>query len=171
MERFDLMVAKIALRPALPADAPALAALFRASVEELGIEDYSQAQVEAWSALADDEAAFAQKFVGNLTILGLSGGEIAGFASLKGADVLDMLYVHPQFARQGVATQLCAALEKLAAARKAIKLTAEASDTAQPFFAARNYVAQRRNIVFVGEEALGNTTMTKTLAPVKDQVQ
>ena len=51
---------KIALRPALPADAPVLAEIFRASVEELGIEDYSAAQVEAWSAVAEDEAAFAQ---------------------------------------------------------------------------------------------------------------
>ncbi len=47
-------VEKIALRPALPADAPVLAEIFRASVEELGIEDYSEAQVEAWSAVAED---------------------------------------------------------------------------------------------------------------------
>ena len=50
-------------------------------------------------------------------------GEVAGFASLKGADVLDMLYVHPFASRKGVATQLCEALEKLAAARKATVIT------------------------------------------------
>ena len=59
--RIAVMAAKIALRPALPADAPVLAALFRASIEELAQEDYSEAQLEAWAALADDEAAFAQK--------------------------------------------------------------------------------------------------------------
>jgi len=165
------MAAKIALRPALPADAPVLAEVFRASVEELAREDYNEAQVEAWLAVADDEDAFAQKLAGDLTVVALVGGEVAGFASLKGADHLDMLYVQPNFARQGVATQLCEAMERLAAARKATTITAEASDCAQAFFAARAYAPQRRNMVFLGDEVLGNTTMTKQLAAAKETVQ
>ncbi len=163
------MAEKLALRPALPADAPKLAALFRASVEELAREDYSAAQVEAWAALADDEADFAGKLAGELTIVALMGSEIAGFARLKGADHLDMLYVHPAFARRGVGTGLCEAIEKLAAARKAPMLTADASDCAQAFFAARNYTPQRRNMVFLGDEVLGNTTMTKKLGPANEK--
>jgi putative acetyltransferase len=162
------MAEKIVLRPALPADAPALAALFRASVEELAREDYSEAQVEAWAALANDEAGFAARLASELTIVALVSGEIAGFASLKGADHLDMLYVHPAFARRGVGTGLCEAMEKLAGARKAAMLTADASDCAQSFFAARNYAAQQRNMVFMGDEVLGNTTMTKKLKPANE---
>jgi putative acetyltransferase len=156
-------VEKIALRPALPADAPVLAEIFRASVEQLGIEDYSEAQVEAWSAVAEDGPRFAQRLAGALTLVALLRGKIVGFASLKGADVVDMLYVHPAHARKGVATQLCDALEKLAAARKAVILSADVSDSAQPFFAARNYQPLQRNMVFLGDEVLGNTTMTKKL--------
>ncbi|MBB4197665.1 GNAT family N-acetyltransferase [Rhodoblastus sphagnicola] len=165
------MADTIALRPALPADAPALAALFRASVETLGVEDYSQAQVEAWSALADDEAAFAQKLAEKLTIVALANGALAGFAALKGTDALDMLYVHPNFARRGVATALCDALEKLSSARHAKKLTVDASDSAEPFFARRGYVAQQRNMVFLGDEVLGNTTMTKDLPAMTGPTQ
>jgi putative acetyltransferase len=165
------MPEKIALRPALPADAPALAELFRMSVEELAQEDYSEAQIEAWIASADDEAAFARKLAGELTIVATIAGEIAGFASLKGADCLDMLYVHPSYARRGVASELCDAIEKLAGARRAVTLTAEVSDCAQGFFAARNYAAQQRNMIFLGDEILGNTTMTKKLAPSKEKVQ
>jgi putative acetyltransferase len=162
------MADKIALRPALPADAPKLAALFRASVEELAQEDYSEAQVAAWTALADDAAAFAERLAGELTIVALVNGEIAGFASLKGADCLDMLYVHPAFARRGVGTQLADAMEKLAGARKASVITADVSDCAQAFFAARNYAAQKRNMVFLGDEVLGNTTMTRKLKPANE---
>ena len=158
--------ATISLRPALPTDAPVLAALFRASILELAEEDYSERQLEAWSGLADDEEAFGQKLADTLTIVALQGGAIVGFASLKGADVLDMLYVHPEAARSGVATQLCDAIEKLAGARKTVKITADVSDCAQPFFASRGYEPQRRNMTFIGEEVLGNTTMTKDLAPV-----
>ncbi|MCW2285772.1 putative acetyltransferase [Rhodoblastus acidophilus] len=161
----------VALRPALPADAPALAALFRASVEVLGAEDYSEAQVEAWSALADDEAEFAKKLASKLTIVALADGALAGFAALKGTDVLDMLYVHPNFSRRGVASTLCDALEKLAAARHAKKLTVDASDSAEKFFARRGYVAQRRNMTFLGEEVLGNTTMTKDLPAMTGPTQ
>ncbi len=161
----------IALRPALPADAPALAALFRASVEVLGAEDYSEAQVEAWSALADDEAEFAKKLATKLTIVALADGALAGFAALKGADMLDMLYVHPNFARRGVASALCDALEKLSLARHAKKLTVDASDSAEKFFSRRGYVAQRRNMIFLGEEVLGNTTMTKELPAMTGPTQ
>ena len=48
-----------ALRPFLPADAPLLVEIFRASIAELTGDDYSEAQQEAWSASADDAGAFA----------------------------------------------------------------------------------------------------------------
>jgi putative acetyltransferase len=40
---------KLAMRPMLPADVPLLAEIFRASIEELGADDYSEAQREAWA--------------------------------------------------------------------------------------------------------------------------
>lgn len=158
------MAEKIALRPALPTDAPALAALFRASVEELAQEDYGDAQIEAWAALADDESAFAKKLAGELTIVALVGGEIAGFASLKGADHIAMVYVDPGSARAGVGAMLLDALERIASARGAAKLTAEVSDTARPLFDRRQFVAERRNLQRLDEEWLANTTMSKALA-------
>ena len=85
--------------------------------------------------------------------------------------MLDMLYVHPHFARRGVASALCDAMEKLASARHAKKLTVDASDGAEKFFARRGYVPQRRNMTFLGEEVLGNTTMTKDLAVMTGPTQ
>ncbi|WP_457796372.1 GNAT family N-acetyltransferase [Methylocystis sp. S23] len=152
------------LRPFLPSDAATLAALFRASVEELTAEDYSDDQREAWASAADDERAFAAKLASALTIVALVGREIAGFASLKDNTLFDMLYVRPDLAGQGVGSSLADAIEKLAGARGAKKLTVEASDAARDFFAARGYAAQSRNTVTIGGEWLGNTTMTKDLA-------
>jgi putative acetyltransferase len=42
-------------------------------------------------------------------------------------------------------------------------LSADVSDTAQPFFSHRGYVAQQRNSIPRGDEWLANTTMTKSL--------
>ncbi|MGB3864237.1 MAG: GNAT family N-acetyltransferase [Xanthobacteraceae bacterium] len=155
---------KPALRPFLPADVAVLAAIFVASIEELAGDDYSEAQQAAWASRADDEDAFGKKLAGQLTLVATINGSAVGFASLKSIDHIDMLFVHPSVARQGVAAMLCDALEKLAAARGATVLTVDASDTAEPLFLKRGYVAQRRNSVTVGDEWLANTTMQKALA-------
>jgi putative acetyltransferase len=154
---------KLALRPFLPADAPMLAAIFRASIEELTIEDYSEAQQQAWAAAAADENAFAARLGKRLTLVATLGGSAVGFISLEGAEQIDLLYVHPAVAREGIGTMLYEAVEKLAASRGATRLTVEASDTARDFFAQRGFVAQRRNTVLCGEEWLANTTMEKKL--------
>ena len=154
---------KPALRPMLPSDAPLLAAIFRAAIETLAEEDYDEAQRAAWIAMADHEKAFARGLTENLTLVATIGGGAVGFASLKGADQLHMLYVHPAVAGQGVATLLCDALERLAQGRGAKKITGEISDTALPLFQKRGYTPQKRNTIPIGDVWLGNTTMTKAL--------
>jgi putative acetyltransferase len=155
---------KVGLRPFLPADVPILAAIFAASVEQLTEDDYSEAQREAWAAVADDEDKLGKRLAAQLTLVATLQSSPVGFASLKGADHLDMLYVHPAAARQGVASALCDAIEKLAMARNAAHIIVDASDTAEPFFARRGYVGESRNTVTVGDEWLANTTMKKTFA-------
>ncbi len=156
-------IPKVGLRPFLPEDTAVLAAIFVASIDELAEEDYSDAQREAWASAAEDEDKFGKRLAGQLTLVATIESSPVGFASLKGKDHLDLLYVHPGFARHGVATSLCDALEKLAGARGATALTVDASDTAEPFFAQRGYTGQQRSTVTVGDEWLANTTMKKSL--------
>lgn len=155
---------KPALRPFLPTDTPMLAAIFVAAIEELTGDDYSEAQQEAWAAVADDEVAFGKKLAGELTLIATVQNSPVGFAALKGNDHIDMLYVHPSVAGQGVGAMLCDALERLAAARGSKSLSVDASDSALEFFKKRGYVAQRRNSVTINGEWLANTTMQKELA-------
>ena len=153
-----------ALRPYLPTDAPVLAEIFRASIEELTGDDYDAAQQDAWAAAADDEEAFAQRLAGELTLVATLAGSVVGFASLEDSQRIDMLYVHPAVAGHGIGTMLVDALEKLAGSRGTKRLSVDASDTARGFFEQRGYVAQQRNTVSRGGEWLTNTTMTKDLA-------
>ncbi len=76
---------KVSMRPFLPADTPLLAEIFRASIEELTVDDYSEAKRAAWASAADDLEAFGARLAGQLTLLGTMGGSPVGFASLKGA--------------------------------------------------------------------------------------
>jgi len=152
------------LRPYLAADAPLLAEIFRASIAELAAEDYSEAQQAAWAAAADDEKAFATRLAGEVTLVATIEGAPVGFAALKGGNEIDMLYVHPAVAGEGVAATLCDAMEKLAAARGAAKISAEASDTALGFFEHRGFKAQRRNSVQRQGEWIATTTVEKQLS-------
>ena len=152
------------LRPYLPSDAPLLAAIFVAAIQELTGDDYSEAQQEAWASAADDEEQFGKKRAGELTLIATLQNSPVGFASLKGADHIEMLFVHPSAVGQGVGAMLCDALEKLAGARGAKILTVDVSDNAQEFFLKRGYVAMQRNTVTINGEWLANTTMQKTLA-------
>ena len=154
---------KLALRPMLPTDVPLLAEIFRASIEELTMDDYSEAQQEAWASAADDLEEFGAKLAGALTLVATFGGAAVGFASLADNTRIDMLYVHPAAAGQGAGALLCDALEKLAAARGAKELSVEASDTASGFFEKRGFSAKTRNTVTLGGEWVANTTMVKPL--------
>ena len=159
---------KLALRPYLAADAALLREIFRASIEQLTADDYSEAQQQAWASAADDEAAFGKRLGSHLTLVATLSGSPVGFAVLASGDKIDMLYVHPAAAGQGVGAMLIDALEKLAGSRGAAMLAVDASDSARGFFEKRGYVAQQRNTVITGGEWLANTTLHKQLTAKRE---
>jgi putative acetyltransferase len=158
------MTSAPALRPFLPADAVRCAAIFRASIETLAEDDYSDDQRRAWAAAADDVAAFGARLSKTLTLIATISGEPVGFGALKGTDTIEMLYVHPRFVRRGIGALLIDALTRIAVGRGAEQLTSDVSDTARASFERQGFVAQRRNLVQVGEEWLANTSMVKPIA-------
>jgi putative acetyltransferase len=162
---------KYALRPFLPADTPTLAAIFVAAIQELTGDDYGEAQQEAWAAAAGDEDEFGKKLAAELTLIATLQNSPVGFASLKDNNRINMLYVHPSAAGEGVGAMLCDALEKLAGARGTNSLTVDASDNALDFFRKRGFAAKQRNSVTINGEWLANTTMAKALGAPAGGVQ
>lgn len=154
---------QFALRPFLPQDAPLLADIFRAAVEELTEDDYTPAQQEAWAAEADDLEGFAERLGKHLTLVATMEGSPVGFISLDKPTEIGLFYVHPAVAGRGVGKMLYGAVEKLSASRGTPHLSVEASDTAKEFFERRGFTAEQRNSVSVGNEWLSNTTMKKKL--------
>jgi putative acetyltransferase len=154
---------QFALRPYLPQDAPFLADIFRASIEDLTEDDYNPAQQQAWAAEADDLEAFAARLGKHLALIATLEGSPVGFITLDTPTDIGLFYVHPAVAGQGVGAMLYDAVERLAASRSAPHLSVDASDTAQGFFARRGFTPEQRNSVSVGNEWLSNTTMKKKL--------
>ena len=159
---------KPGLRPFLPADLPVLVDIYEESIAELTGEDYSESQQEAWIARAEDDA-FAQRLTQSLTLIATVEGSPVGFIGLKDNELIDLFYVHPAAAGQGIGTMLYDAVEKLAGARGAPRLVAEVSDNALPFFQKQGFQPQRRNTMPLGDEWLATTTMEKRLDPQEDR--
>ena len=84
-------------------------------------EDYSEAQRGVWAAAADDEGAFETRLAQGLTLVAMLGGSVVGFVLLKGAEELDLIYVHPAVAGQGIGAMLCDAVELVGIPRLRLK--------------------------------------------------
>lgn len=153
----------VSLRPYVQGDVRRCVEIFRSSIDELAADDYDEDQREAWASAADEEEEFAARLAGGLTLIAVLDGAAAGFATLKDAESIDMLYVDPEYAGQGVGSALVDALIKLAGARGAKRLSAEASEVAKPLLERLGFTAESRNLVRVGDEWLSNTTMIKSL--------
>ncbi len=120
------------LRPAVPADAPALVAVWRRAV--LATHDFlAPGDVDRYEGVV--RAGLPQ-----LTVtVAERQGRVRGFVAVDG-DRVEMLFVDPDAARQGVARALLEWAVATATADGATELTTHASITARPFFEAHGFV-------------------------------
>lgn len=132
-------------------DIKEIAELFYNTVHTVNAADYTEKQLDAWADGNIDLAAWNRSFQEHMTLVAVmpsdkeNGTEqIVGFADMDSAGYLDRLYVHRDFQRQGIASELCDRLEQAADAEK---FTTHASITAKPFFEKRGYqVVQEQQV-------------------------
>ncbi len=160
----------IHIRPFRAGDEPALRALFRAAVHGLAHNDYTAVQRAAWAPEHYDAALWAQRMQAIQPFIALApeGAAMAGFSDLQADGTIDMFFVAPAFARQGVARALMAHIHAQAAQRGIAQLHAHVSLTAEPFFAAQGFVVQERQQVERAGVVLRNARMAKALVPGSD---
>ena len=115
-------------------DAAATSDLFRASVRTLAAGDYTPSQLRACAPDSIDVEKFGERCLSKSTWLAEIDDRIAGFSDLEPDGHIDMLYVHPDFARRGVARVLLQWIEEAARASDLRRLYTEASTTARVVF-------------------------------------
>jgi putative acetyltransferase len=124
-------------RRAATADAPQLLELRRRSIAILAPEGMPIAEVESWATNLSI-AGMEQK----IRVLEIWVAEIDGRAVGWGAihgDRLEGLYTDPDFAGQGIGTELLGGLEAVMRARGICRIDAEASANAAGFYLRRGY--------------------------------
>lgn len=140
------------------ADCDALAELFYETVHTVNANDYTPAQLSAWAKDCDSLKVRRKDLSIQKTLIAEQNSVIIGFGSIDKLGCLDLLFVHKDFQRQGVATAICNELEKGFAVIKTY-----ASVTAKPFFEKRGYVAIKAQEVERLGVKLKNFAMIKTI--------
>jgi putative acetyltransferase len=128
-------------------DLEAVVMLFQRSVREVASRDYSPAQISAWAPEPPDLEAWARRLETGGVFVYERNDEIAGFARVDETGCVDLLYVHPEVQRQGVARALLDRVIWWAATRGLRHLRSEVSITARPFFESIGFRVLRQQMV------------------------
>lgn len=147
------------LREYARADCPILAELFYNTVHEVNAKDYSKQQLAVWATGSVDLEQWNQRFMASSTVVAEQDGIIVGFGNLEYTGYLDMLYVHKDYQRRGIAKAICNQLERQSTADK---ITTNASITAKAFFEQRGYRVIKEQQVQRGGVWLTNYVMELT---------
>lgn len=159
------------IRPFQADDAEALAKLYHAAVHEVGIRDYSPAQVAAWSPRPRAAASYVDKAAGRIFLVAVTDdGEPIGYGDLEPNGHIDHLYCRPDHIGTGVGAAICAALEEAAIASRIGLLFVEASEAARRMLERNGFQVESRRDFEIGGVPIHNYRMIKRLVdPVSSE--
>lgn len=148
------------LRSAKNSDLTEIQELFVNTVQSVCKEDYDSLQRKVWASSVENKTRWLSIISDQTVVVAEIGKKIVGFIALKEGSYLDLLYVHKDFQRMGIAQALYNEIEPMADAKE---LTSDVSITARPFFEKNGFKVIERQHVKRQEVDLVNFKMTKFL--------
>lgn len=149
------MASDFPLRLLVAADLPELVDLYRDAVLSQTPGYYNDRQIQAWAHHAGRAAGLAEALargVGLASCAAPPQRTIEAFALLDPIDRLSLLYCRGRSSRQGRATALLAALERIAQERGCQRLRTEASQLSRPLLERLGWwMEAEEEVVFAGE--------------------
>ena len=147
-------------------DAGRLHEIFVRAVREIGRTAYTPEQVTAWAGPRVSADSLHRLYSdGRATFIAVDENDRAiAFSDLEADGHVDMLYCDPDYARQGIASTLLAAVEQNARACGIARLYTEASETARPVFEKAGFDVMHRRELEVDGVPIHNWAMEKALA-------
>ena len=130
---------KISIRNANPGDLTEMQELFVNTISTICKNDYSVDQIHAWTSSIENIPRWNNRIASQYFLVADLDNKIVGYASLKNNDYLDLLYVHKDYQKRGIASKLYSEIEKQAIRNNSTTLYADVSKTAKPFFLNRGF--------------------------------
>ncbi|MGE6203609.1 GNAT family N-acetyltransferase [Guptibacillus hwajinpoensis] len=154
------------IRPFQENDLNELINLFYETVHSINRKDYTNIQVNAWADKAElnrRHASWGEEFKRNFTYVARVDQQIVGFCDLTSSGLLDRLYIHKNYQRIGIASELLEKMQQTARLNDMKQLYTEASITAVPFFRAKGFSLVKSQLVEKNGIQLKNFLMAKEL--------
>jgi putative acetyltransferase len=152
------------LRDYTPDDAGPTLGVFLRAVRVTAARDYTPEQIAAWAPDDVDPAVWAARRAAARTRVAVADdGAVVGFSDVDESGYVDMMFVDPGAAGQGVATALLDWVVRTARAAGTAELTTHASVTARPFFERRGFVVEAEQHPVRRGVELTNYRMRRTL--------
>lgn len=154
---------KISIRLSKLSDLNEMQKMFVDTITTICKNDYSPEQIKVWTSSSENTQRWTDKLTSQYFLVADLDNKIVGYASLENSNYLDILYVHKDHQRKGIADKLYAEIEKEAIKRKTTILNSDVSKTARPFFEKKGFktIAPQTNII--KDVEIINYKMTKTL--------
>ncbi len=166
MQVLDIIILKyfyiVNIRTATLQDLPQILALFENTIKSICKDDYTPEQIEVWTSSVRNTEKWENRIQNQHFIVAELNNIIVGFCSLKN-DYLDVLYVHKEYLRQGIADKLYADIESKALSINCKTIIVDASITAKPFFIKQGFEIVKENKNLIKGIEIINYNMKKKL--------
>ncbi|MEO8209694.1 MAG: GNAT family N-acetyltransferase [bacterium] len=154
------------IREARQKDIEGIIELYRETVRAVNSKDYSKEQIKVWSEGAENYDNWKRHILEQYFLVAVIDNVIVGFSSIAPNGYLDFMYVHKDFQRKGIATNLLIEIERKAEEQKNEEIYSHVSATAKGFFEKSGYKYfgelkdSYKEVIFI------NNLMKKILRPV-----
>ena len=139
--------------------------VFLDAVTTTASQDYSPAQIAAWSAPGERDVGLWNLARARLgTVVAVVAGNVSGFSDVNADGYIDMMFVSPAHGRRGVASALLCAVERRAKSLNTTTLSTNASITARPFFERHGFVVEAKQHPVIRGVRMTNYRMLKRLS-------
>ncbi|ASB50480.1 GNAT family N-acetyltransferase [Alkalitalea saponilacus] len=145
------------------ADIKEITQLFYETIQEINSKDYPKDEIDDWSSWHEDVDRWAEEIVKFYFIVAKLDAKIVGIASLATDGYLDLMFVHKDFQRQGIAKKLLDEIEKKASEQQNDLIYSDVSITAKGFFEKYGFKVEKQQLKKSKEKELINFKMTKKM--------
>lgn len=136
--------------------------MFVDTIRNICKKDYNSEQIDVWTSGIENGQRWQDIMTKQFVLIAQDNVNITGFCTLDN-NCIDLLYVHKDYQRHGIAHRLYTDIEKEAKQQGYLELTADVCKTAKPFFEKAGFKVLNEQKVNVKGVELTNFKMTKAI--------
>jgi len=161
MTKIQTKTMGLTLRKGVLQDLQEMLILFSETIATVCADNYNNEQIAAWVLSVNNHGRWHRLIEDQYFIVAMLNQKMVGFASFNHGNYVDVMYVHKDFQRQGIAQKLYTTLEDEARRQERTFVTADISKTAKPFFEANGFKVIAEQIQIRTEVEIPNYNMKK----------